>query len=95
MTTVHFNGEILTVNKKSYNNGRIALQLTDEEGLPYMKATINMPTVDLSADDHTIIKNYAENEGILEALIIEGIVEPTGKRIQSGFVQADIVKVLI
>ena len=36
------------------------------------------------------IKNYSENEGILDLLIGLGVIEPPHRRIASGFVMIDI-----
>lgn len=36
------------------------------------------------------IKNYSENEGILDLLIGLGVIEPPHRRVASGFVMIDI-----
>ncbi len=96
MHTIKFRNERLTVEKAQYNNGKIALQLIDEEGFPYMKATVNLPIqANKLEDDETFIKNYAENEGILGALVEQGIVEETGTTIDTGFTHVHVVRVLI
>jgi len=57
------NGVELRIETSTYNNGRHAIKLYDEEdGMPYMTASINMPAEDLE-DDEGIIKDYSENEG--------------------------------
>lgn len=70
-----------------YPNGRTSITLTDEEG-PVAVATINVPEIEIPNGD-VIIKNYSENEGILEALIAEKIVSPSKERINLGYVKAD------
>lgn len=92
---VNYNGLVLTVRKKFYKNGRIALFLTDEDNFPYMTATVNLPNQELDEEDLTFIKNWAENEGILEALIEAKVVEDMETQTQTGFVWADLVRVLI
>jgi hypothetical protein len=86
------------VIKQQYGNGRVALQLVaavDDpnqdifEGDAIATATVNMPEVAL-APDEVIIKDYSENEGILDVLLKAGIVELTGKQVQSGFVTCPI-----
>ena len=76
------------------NNGRTAITLIDEnDGSPITTATINMPNVSLN-DDEVIIKDYSENEGILNALLINGVVELTGKSVDTGFVNCEICKLI-
>lgn len=87
------------VEKKSYYNGRIALVLTEESTAePIATATINIDDYIMSEGkekQYTFIKDYSENEGMLEALIHAGIVEFTGILWPIGFVSAALVKVLI
>ena len=57
-----------------YENGRAALQLLDHEtGEPICKATTNIPCIEVP-DGHVLIKDYAENEGVLQALIEAGYI---------------------
>jgi hypothetical protein len=77
-----------------YNNGRTAIELIDlEDGCPVMMATVNLPDVSLS-DDEVIIKNYSENEGVLEFLIENGIVSKPLRTVSSGWVTCPIVRFL-
>lgn len=88
-----FNNEKLKLNKLAYSNGRPAFELVDMEGMPYMTATTNIPELPLP-ENHTFIKNYSENTGILPILIDAGIVRDTGEAVESGFVTIPIVEVL-
>lgn len=73
MNNVYFQGEKLTVNITTYsNNNRIAIQLVDEDGAPYMTASVN--TEYPIADDEIVIKDYSENKGIFAALQVAGII---------------------
>ena len=96
---VKFRNHQLQINKLSYNNGAVALELVDtEDGEPYMVATVNIPgvlTEEGIYDGYTFIKNWSENEGILECLIENKIVEPTGEIYTVGFSFAHLVKILI
>jgi predicted GNAT family acetyltransferase len=94
MKSIYFAGENLTINKKTYPNGRICLTLTDEQGFPYMTATVNLPDQSCKPDE-TFIKDWSENEGILHALVQNDIVLDTGKQVSTGYVYANLVKVLI
>ncbi len=61
-----------------YENGRIRLRLRDsEDGESVATATINVREEPL-AEGEVIIKDYSENEGMLDALRDAGVVKPTG-----------------
>lgn len=93
--TVFFSGEECRIQKLSYKNGVPALQLFTLDGEPYTTATVNVSEeAALLKENETFIKNYSENEGILEVLTKAGIVEPTGKFVLSGFVRIPVVKLL-
>lgn len=80
--------------KGSYSNGRTAIELIDaEDGCPVMVATINVPEVEL-AEGEIIIKNYSENEGVLEFLQENEIVGPVKRNIGTGFVSCPVVDLL-
>ena len=80
--------------KKTYPNGRVALIHQGKDGSMITKVTTNIPEIEL-ADGEVIIKNYSENEGILEALIGQGVVSQPIRFIKSGFISFPIVKLLI
>ena len=88
MTTVRFLDTDCTVQKHRYDNGRVALRLVDDEG-PVATATVNLPDVPLGKNQ-VLIKDYAENSGILSALVAAGVVKPTGETIRSGFVEVPV-----
>ena len=64
------------------NNGRMALQALivedDEVTEPLMMVTVNRPDDFLETKLQVFIKNYSENEGILDVLNDEGIGEIVG-----------------
>ena len=62
--------------------------------MPYAMATVNVPHAHLE-EGEVLIKNYSENEGILEMLEKEGVVERTGRTVPSGFVDIPVCKLLI
>ena len=75
-------------------NGRIAIQLIHAEtGELVSVATVNLPHVALRHDE-VLIKDYSENEGMLEALVNAGVVEDTGKRVASGYVEIPVCRLL-
>jgi hypothetical protein len=62
-----------------YFNGRPAIQLFDaEDGSPYGVASTNIDEIRLE-DGEILIKDYAENEGLLAFLLKNNIVKDTGK----------------
>jgi hypothetical protein len=86
------------VRSEYRNNGRTALELVaaaDDcyegiyKGEPIATCTINIPEADLEPNE-VIIKDYSENAGMLDALVESGVVEPTGKLVQSGFITAPV-----
>jgi len=72
-----------------YQNGNIGIEIwSDTEG-PITKVTVN-PDIIVSSDC-IAIKNYSENEGMVDWLISMKVIEETPvKIIGSGFVQIPI-----
>ena len=82
--TVKFMGEELIPIIGQYVNGQTAIRLVDQDGHPFMTASV---AHDVNIDDDcVIIKNYSENEGILEALIEAEIIEKPFCEIPVNFV---------
>ena len=90
----NLNGEIFDVTLKRHryrNNNALALELVETEtGMPFMMCTVNTPEI---SDGEVAIKNYSENEGVLDFLIKEGIIEPPHTFISSGFIRLPVCKV--
>lgn len=75
-----------------YSNGRTAIQLYDaEDGIPLCKATVNMPEINIEPDE-LIIKDYSENEGLFDWLVLNEIVIPSITFANNGFVSCPITK---
>jgi len=88
--TVNFNGEELTPVIGQYANGQTSIQLNDNNGMAYVTASV---AHDVNIDDDcVIIKNYSENEGILQALIEAGIIEKPFCEIPVNFVTLYVAK---
>ena len=93
LKTPHSNYNV-TINRKRYGNGRHVLELIDvEDGFPVMVATVNIPAASLE-ESEVIIKNYSENEGVLEFLQENEIVGPVKREVQTGWVTCPIVDLL-
>jgi len=83
-----------SLQRSTYRNGRIALQLNDiTDGMPVATATVNVPEITI-ADDEVIIKNYAENEGMSAALMNAGIISFPVKSIRNQFVTFMVHKLI-
>jgi hypothetical protein len=91
--TSKYGGEYrLKVGHRRYTNGQTKLQLFDmEDGFPYCTATIALEDVTLQ-EDEVAIKNYSENEGILQSLIKADIIEAPHTFIHSGYVKIPVCK---
>lgn len=91
---ITWNGELLDVVESTYqSNDNVALMLMDIDGAPYGVASVNLDNVPLMDNKNfTHIKNWSENEGVLEALVEADLVEEIGVRTATGFVQADLVR---
>ncbi len=86
------------VRKVEYqNNGRAALEIIDEsEGYPESVAipTVNLPNEGIGHDE-VFIKNWSENEGVLDDLIAMGIISKPLGSVKTGFCIAHRCKLLI
>lgn len=94
--TVETTNTTCEVFKTQYvDNNRIALILVEREsGEEYAVATTNLPNEQVG-DAQAFIKDYGENEGILDALIAGGIVGKPLKTVQSGWVEIPLCDVLV
>ena len=83
------NGDV-HLNKTTYPSGLHKLTLVDaEDGLPF--ATCTVPFSDLEKDE-VAVKDYSENEGMLEFLVKNHIVQAPHRFIASGFVKIPVCK---
>ena len=78
---------------KYYSNGRLAILMIDEkDDLPVAMPTFNCPDVELNPGE-VVIKDYAENSGILDFLTANGLVTDTGRTPEGYRSKTHIVKV--
>lgn len=83
------------ITRGQYGNGREALMLVDAlTGERQATATVNIPEVDCPIG-HVFIKNYSENEGMLEALVAAGVVSEPVAWIESQYATFPLCKVLM
>lgn len=72
-----------------YPNGNLAVEIWSQTEGPVNRVTVN-PDVPLS-DDMIAIKDYSENEGMVESMVELGIIiEPAFMTIQSGWVEIPV-----
>ena len=71
-----------------YTRGGKAIQLVDEEG-PVATATI---WIDGLAEDELAIKDYSENEGMLDCLLESGLVEKPHRWEFVGFARVPVTR---
>ena len=84
-------GKSLRVQYSKYGNGQNAILLDyASNGQSYKVASVAIDQPLQS--DEVAIKNYSENEGILETLLESGIIATPHRFISSGFVQIPICK---
>jgi len=95
LPTIQFLGYNCKVTFGYYKDENLAIMLIDAETKePIADATSNLPTFPLKSYE-VLIKNYSENEGILQALIDGGIIEDTGIAISTGFVKLNLCNLLV
>lgn len=92
--TIQLFGEECSIVKSRYSNNRIALQAYDSIGIPMATLTVNLPEEDIK-NDEVAIKDYAENQGVLNVLKQQKVVGETIRYVNSGFVSIPICKLLI
>ena len=71
-----------------YPNMRKAIRLIDAaDGSLVAIATVNVPSAELSVNE-VLIKDYSENEGMLDSMITAGYIEDAYGLVKIGFVVA-------
>lgn len=82
----------LTVEK--YRNGQTSLQLIDaNDETPVATASVSIPGVDLD-ENEIVVKDYSENEGMLDFLLENNIVEMRSEYLEVGYNVCPVVKLL-
>jgi hypothetical protein len=81
---------VVSIKLDKYANGRTRINLIDAlDNEPYAVATTNLPDV-LLLDNEVLVKDYSENEGVLEFLTTNNIVIATDRWVTSGFVDVQV-----
>lgn len=96
INTKYAGEETVTIRQAQYGDGSIALQLLDETGQPVVVPTVNLEAYnEHPMPGHVFIKNWSENEGVLESLIEAGVISNPVREVPSGFATAYECKILI
>lgn len=73
------------VSRYTYGNTPCLNLISTLDGSPVATATVNLIDYNLQPPENCcFIKNYSENQGILEALTSAEIVKPLGQTVQFG-----------
>lgn len=74
-----------------YQSGEIAIQIFNRYGEPEATATVSLVPYGAPppGERGVYLKDWSENEGIVQALVDAGIVELTGEAVPTGFCVAD------
>lgn len=96
--TFKIGDEVVEISTNRYSDGnRVAIRLVctegEDKGMPYCTLTVNIPEVTLLPGE-IIIKSWEENEYAAEAAKSSGLFNDTGKRVRTGYVQAEIWEIL-
>lgn len=73
----------------TYTNGRLAIELLDEEGDSYATLTTNLVDEDLT-DGEIFVKTWSENEEAAAGALASGLFKDTGRRVQAGHAEAQV-----
>ncbi len=78
----------------NYQSGKApAIMLEDTDGELFCTLTCNIPGTRLE-ENEVLIKTWSENEEIAASILASGLLKDTGKRVPTGFVQAQIWEAL-
>jgi len=87
---IEFNGWECKAVPGKYPSGHLFINLVDTiTGYHVARITLNLDNVPV-IEDLIIIKSYAENAGMYEALLKHKIVKPCERKLNIGFVQAHV-----
>jgi len=90
MNKVEFLGYNCSLQLAQYPSGDKAIQLISN-GEPIARATVYVEGVQLG-DDEACIKDYSENEGMLDALLKAGIAVNVTRMVQANYATVPVVQ---
>jgi len=87
---IQTNYGLATVRTSTYqNNGATAVVLECENGEPLATLSVNLEGVKLGEGEF-LAKTWSENEEIAKAALDSGLFEDTGRRVPTGWVEAQV-----
>ena len=86
--TIRVHGMNLDVIQAAFPNGRIAISLV-HRGAPYARVSVNVPAATLESNMF-LAKDYEENAPLRGPLLDSGLFADTGVRVQVGFVELEL-----
>ena len=97
--TVEFAGYECVAYETTYPSeagGSTAIYLVDAvDGEPVATATVNVEGVSENLPpSEVLIKDYSENEGMMDALVAAGLACDTGRRVPTGYVTVPVARLL-
>ena len=96
MTEFRYKIWTCTIKKAVYPNMRVRLDLINvEDGISVAVATLNMSNDKRLKPNQTIIRDYADNEGMLNCLQKNKIVGPTIRQVSVGLRYGHVVEILV
>jgi hypothetical protein len=75
-------------------DGGAALRMQAADGESIATLTISVAGYMPETINHTVVKDYSENAGVLAQLVRLGIVRDTGERVQTGWVESPVVEII-
>jgi len=93
---ITFNGFVCRLIQERYKFGGTCISLVDTaDGFPVGTATVWIQGYEPATPNHVLIKDYSENEGMLNALLEGGVIKRTGTYYNSGFVSIPEVEIIV
>lgn len=80
-----------TLDFNHYINNRVCIRLMDEDNFVIATLTVNMPEHKLEEGEF-FVKTWSENREIASDCLKSGLFEDTGKRVRTGWVEAQVWK---
>ena len=74
-----------------YENGRLALRLYSDEGA-FATISVNVPSDQIYTDTEMFVKDYSENEQIVDKLVHDGWLVGTDRQVRSGYVTIPVMR---
>jgi DNA-binding MurR/RpiR family transcriptional regulator len=86
---------VAKVNKTTYADGNLAVALTDSNGSPLAKLSINLPDYAyLLGENQFFAKTYSENTEIAQDALASGLFRQFNTTVQNGWVECPVWEIL-